>query len=100
MIHHIVLVKFRSDVTAEARQAIWDSLEALGEVIDGIESAQFGVNISPEGFSRGYDDGFVMVFRDAAARDIYLEHPAHKAAGADLIGALDGGFDGLLVVDI
>lgn len=100
MIHHIVLVKFRADVSTETRSKIWDSLDALSEVIDGIVSADFGVNISPEGFSRGYDDGFVMVFQDAAARDTYLEHPAHKAAGAGLIAALEGGFDGLLVVDI
>jgi hypothetical protein len=100
MIHHIVLVKFKGGVTREARQEIWDSLDALSDVIDGIESAAFGVNVSPEGFSRGYDDGFVMVFRDTAARDVYLEHPAHKAAGASLIAALEGGFDGLLVVDI
>lgn len=100
MIHHVVLVKFRADVTTAARQEIWDSLDALSEVIDGIVSAEFGVNVSPEGFSRGYDDGFVMVFRDVAARDVYLVHPAHKAAGAGLIDALEGGFDGLLVVDI
>lgn len=100
MIQHIVLVKFKSDVTVQARQEIWDSLDALSAVIDGIESAVFGVNVSPEGFSRGYDDGFVMVFKDVAARDTYLEHPAHKAAGAGLIAALEGGFDGLLVVDI
>lgn len=100
MIRHIVLVKFKQNVTAEDRQKIWDDLDALSDVIDGIESASFGSNVSPEGFSRGYDDGFVMVFKDVAARDTYLEHPAHKAAGASLIAALEGGFDGLLVVDI
>lgn len=100
MIHHIVLVKFKAEVTAIEKTVIWDRLAALSAVIDGIESMVFGVNVSPEGLARGYNDGFVMVFRDADARDIYLEHPAHKTAGAGLVAALDGGVDGLLVVDI
>ncbi|MGJ8583757.1 MAG: Dabb family protein [Marinosulfonomonas sp.] len=100
MIHHLVLVKFRADVTQADKQAIWDALEALGDIVDGLVSAAFGSNISPEGFSQGYNDGFVMVFRDAEARDTYLEHPAHKAAGGQLVAALEGGVDGLLVVDI
>lgn len=100
MIHHIVLVKFRADVTAPERQNIWDDLAALGDIVDGLESAVFGHNISAEALARGYSDGFVMAFRDANARDSYLEHPAHKAAGATLVAALDGGLDGLLVVDI
>lgn len=100
MIHHIVLVKFKAEITADEKTVIWDRLAALDAVIDGIESMVFGGNVSPEGVSRGYNDGFVMVFRDAAARDVYLEHPAHKAAGASLVAALAGGLDGLLVVDI
>ena len=100
MIHHIVLVKFRADVTRAEVQSIWDELAALVPLIDGLESASFGGNISPEGLSRGYTDGFVMVFTNVAARDAYLVHPAHKAAGGRLVAALDGGVDGVLVLDI
>ncbi len=100
MIHHIVLVKFRADVSALKKQSIWDDLAALGDIVEGLENAVFGQNISDEALARGYSDGFVMSFRDAASRDTYLEHPAHKKAGATLVAALEGGIDGLLVVDI
>jgi len=100
MIQHIVLVKFRAEITADQKQAIWDELAGLGDIVDGLVSATFGGNISPEGFSRGYTDGFVMGFTDAAARDAYLDHPAHKIAGGKMVAALAGGVDGLLVVDI
>lgn len=100
MIHHIVLVKFRANISAPDKQKIWDDLAALSDIVDGLENAVFGQNISDEALARGYSDGFVMAFRDTAARDTYLEHPAHKAAGAALVAALDGGLDGLLVVDI
>jgi len=39
----------------------------------------------------------VFTFVNAAARDAYLEHPAHKAFGA-LVGKL-GIWDGSFVVD-
>ena len=100
MIYHVVLVRFRPDVSVVERQAIWDELGALRSIVDGLEMAQFGQNVSPEGMSRGFDDGFVMAFQDVAARDAYLIHPAHQAAGARLVAALEGGLDGLLVVDI
>ena len=100
MIHHIVLVRFRDDVLASEREDIWAELDGLRNVISGLVSAAFGENVSPESFSRGFNGGFIMTFQDVTARDAYLEHPAHQAAGARLVAALEGGLDGLLVVDI
>ncbi len=100
LVYHVVLVKFRSDASPSERAAIYADLNALRDVVDGLETTKFGPNISPEGLNRGYNDGFVMGFRDEVARDAYLEHPAHKVAGARLVAALEGGVDGLLVVDI
>jgi len=98
---HIVLVKFRQDVPEKTRQAAFDELAALQGVLEGMVSATFGTNASPEGFSRGYNDGFVMVFTDRASADAYLAHPAHQVAGAHLVSLLEGGAEsGLLVVDL
>ena len=41
-----------------------------------------------------------MDLADAAARDRYLVDPAHKAAGARLVAALEGGATGLVVFDL
>ncbi|WP_417308099.1 Dabb family protein [Devosia sp.] len=101
MIRHIVLVKFRADVTADARAAIFGDLAALRDHLPGIVAMQFGANVSPEGKSLGFEHGFVIDFGDAAARDAYLVDPAHKAAGAQMVAALEGGRDsGLIVFDI
>jgi hypothetical protein len=59
----------------------------------------FGANVSPEPFARGFTHGFTIDFRDAAARDAYLAHPDHGRAGARLVAALEGGTDGLFVLD-
>lgn len=100
MIRHCVFVKFRTDVSAAERADIYAGLAALVGQVDGLLRADFGPNISPEGMAKGFNDGFIMDLADAAARDRYLVDPAHKAAGARLVAALEGGREGLLVFDL
>ena len=100
MIRHCVFVKFRDDVPRAERAAIYDDLRALRGRLDGMLEASFGPNVSPEGLGQGFGDGFTIDFRDAATRDAYLEHEAHQRAGARLVAALEGGTDGLMVMDL
>jgi hypothetical protein len=100
MIRHCVFVRFKPSVDAAERQAIFDQLAALQQVLDGFLGIAFGPNVSPEGLAQGFDHGFVIDFADAAARDAYLVHPDHKAAGSRLVAALQGGRDGLIVFDL
>ena len=100
MIRHIVLVNFRDDVSDEHKAGIYAELRALVGKIDGLESASFGPNVSPEGLSKGFRDGFTMDLRDAESRDRYLADPDHQAAGAKLVAAAAGGVDGLIVFDL
>lgn len=100
MIRHCVFFKFRADVPQVERDGIYTQLAALVDAIDGLIAVKFGPNVSPEGLGRGFDDGFIMDLRDVAARDAYLIDPAHKAAGARLVGALQDGLNGLIVFDL
>ena len=100
MIRHCVFFKFRSGVSADERAEIYAGLAALVGQVDGLLSADFGPNVSPEGLGQGFDNGFIMDFVDHAARDRYLPHPAHQAAGSKLVAALEGGTDGLIVFDM
>ncbi|KFL31609.1 stress responsive protein [Devosia riboflavina] len=100
MIRHCVLVRFRPEVTQQDRTAIYAELESLREVVPGFLAMSAGPNVSPEGVHQGFVDGFTMDFIDEAARDAYLIHPDHKAAGAKLVASLEGGRDGLIVFDM
>lgn len=100
MIRHCVFFKFRAGVSADERAEIYAGLNALVGQIEGLLSADFSANVSPEGLGQGFNDGFVMDFVDEAARDRYLPHPAHQAAGSKLVAALEGGRDGLIVFDM
>jgi hypothetical protein len=100
MIRHCVFLRFRSNVPDDEKLAIYGQLADLKAVIDGFLAISYGPNVSPEGLHQGFADGFVIDFVDAAARDAYLVHPAHKAAGSRLVAALEGGRDGLVVFDL
>ncbi len=100
MIRHIVLVRFASGTAEEEKAAIFADLRALGDVIAGLRGFAAGPNVSPEPLAKGHTHAFIVDFDDAAARDAYLVHPAHQAAGARLVRAADGGLDGLIVMDI
>jgi hypothetical protein len=100
MIRHCVFAKFRADVPVEERAAIHGDLEALRGHVDGMGPVHFSANASPEPFARGFTHGFTIDFDDAAARDAYLVHPEHGRTGARLVAALEGGTDGLLVIDL
>jgi hypothetical protein len=100
MIRHCVFVKFRAEVTAAQKQAVYDNLNGLRDTIPGMVDAVFGANVSPEGKSKGYDDGFTMDFENAVARDVYLEDPGHKAAAGEMVALLEGGGESVLVFDL
>ncbi|HEV7277331.1 MAG TPA: Dabb family protein [Devosiaceae bacterium] len=100
MIRHCVFVKFRPDVDEAERQGIFEQLAALQQVLDGFLGIAFGPNASPEGLAQGFEHGFIIDFADTAARDAYLVHPDHKAAGGRLVAALQGGREGLIVFDM
>ena len=98
MIQHIVLLKLKPGTTSAQKEALLEGLIALQREgrIPGIESVSGGDNCSPEGKAHGFDWGFVMTFADAAARDAYLPHPAHKAVGKELLRPIA---DDVLVLD-
>lgn len=101
MIRHIVLLRFKQSVTADAKAAHYRELEALKGHLKGILGSNFGPNVSPEEpVIHGFKDGFWFDFVDEAARDAYLDDPAHKAAGANLVANCEGGGEGLIVFDM
>jgi len=100
VIRHCVLCRFRDDVDAASREALYERLTRLCDELPNVLAAGFGSNASPEGLGQGFDDGFVIDFVDSLARDAYLDDATHRAIGADLLAALDGGRDGLVVFDL
>ena len=96
-VRHVVVFRYKPDASAEKIQQITDAFAALKDRIPGIVAFEHGVNNSPENLNQGFTHVYQLTFTNAAARDAYLVHPAHKAFGALLGGS--GVFDGAFVVD-
>ncbi len=101
MIRHLVHLRFRGDVDAATKQALYDRLDGLADRIDGIEDFQHRQNVSVETpLVRGFLDMFWFDFRDAEVRDAYLVDEVHQAIGADIVACVEDGAEGVFVCDI
>lgn len=90
MIRHIVLFKFRKDVSAAARQvaakAFKEGIEALPAVIPDICSVKVGVNVNP---AEEWDICLTSLFSCLGDVKAYGAHPAHKAVASELMRLVD-----------
>ena len=100
MIRHIVLIRFRTDVTEAQIAAMFAEIEEIRTKISGVLAITSGRSESPEKIERGYMHGFVVDFEGWDALAAYQTHPDHKALGAKLVAHAEGGLDGILVFDL
>ncbi|MFL6207924.1 MAG: Dabb family protein [Pyrinomonadaceae bacterium] len=75
MLTHIVIWKYRADVSQAVRAEHVARLRALSGVIPEIVSLSVGFDELH--LPRSYDTGLVAVFRDRAGLDVYTDHPQH-----------------------
>lgn len=101
VIRHCVFLRFRDDVPTTDRQSIYLALEALCAKLPGALTIRLGANVSPEtGMDKGFSEGFILDFADAAARDAYLVHPEHQTIANHIVVSTAGGTEGILVFDM
>jgi hypothetical protein len=97
IVRHILLGKFRPEMSAAQFDEIIRRFREMAEKIPGTLSFEHGANNSPEGMDLGLTEVIMVTFRDAAARDAYLVHPEHVRFGTWL-GGLNL-IENLVVVD-
>lgn len=101
MIRHCVFIRFRPEISADEKVAIFAEIAALKSRLPGLVATYEGGNVSPEvGMDKGYSEGFIVDFADAAGRDAYLADPEHQKTGAKIVAAAQGGIDGIFVYDL
>lgn len=100
MIRHIVLVKFRPEITQARIDELFAELHLIKNQLPGVLSITSGRSESPEKIERGYLHGFVVDFSDSDALAAYQAHPDHRRVGEALVACAIGGLDGILVFDL
>lgn len=76
MLTHIVIWKYRPEVTPDVRADHVGLLQSLASSIREIESLAAGADVLK--LPRSFDTGLVAVFKDRAALDVYTDHPEHQ----------------------
>lgn len=77
MVRHILLIKFRPEMTEAQLDEMIQRFREMTEKIPGALSFEHGANNSPEGLDLGFTQVIMVNFKDAAARDAYLVNPDH-----------------------
>ena len=113
-VEHIVLFKYKPDVSAETKQLIEKNFLALKNLAlrNGkpyIVSIVTGSQSSLEGLGHGFEQGFIVTFKSEGDRNYYVGKPAvndphyfdpaHDAFKTFVSPFLSEGNDGVLVFD-
>lgn len=77
-LRHMVLFKFKAEVSPAQVQEVVDAFAALPKKIDAITDFEYGTDVSVENKADGFTHGFLVTFKDEKGREIYLPHPAHQ----------------------
>jgi Stress responsive A/B Barrel Domain len=75
MLTHIVVWKYRTDISEATREEHRAQLRSLSRIVPGIES--FSVGSDTLHSPRSYDTGLLAIFRDRSVLDAYTVHPDH-----------------------
>jgi hypothetical protein len=74
-VNHMVWVRFRPGLDAEAIAAHATALRALQQRVPGVRSVSVGRNFTDR--ANGYDFGICVILDDKAALAAYAVHPYH-----------------------
>ncbi|KTD61089.1 Dabb family protein [Legionella spiritensis] len=100
MLRHIVLMRFKSDISEQELNTAFEKLGDLRVPIPQILSFSYGPCASPENLHQGFLHGFTMDFTNEADRDLYLAHPQHRhVAEQFVIPLLENGSQSIIVFD-
>ena len=75
MLTHVVMMKFKPEVTDMQIDTLEKHLNTLSNIIVEIQSNQFGRNAAPSVYA--YDFSLIMTFANIEALNHYRTHPEH-----------------------
>ena len=86
-VFHVFGFRWKPDTSEAQKDKAAKEIAAFQGQIPGLLQTHVGPNISPRG--KGYTFGGIMQFKDQAALDAYVQHPAHQALLVWLVPLID-----------
>ena len=94
-LQHVVCFKFKPTASPEEIKKVETVFAGLKDKIPQIVALESGANVSKEKRDKGFTHCFIITFKSEADRDIYIDHPAHKA----LVKLVGPAVDDVFVID-
>ncbi len=94
-LRHVVCFKFKSSASAADIKKVEDAFQALKKKIPQIAALEWGTNVSKEQRDKGFTHCFLVTFKNEKNRDIYIDHPEHKA----FVGIVGPVIEDVFVID-
>ncbi|OIB04975.1 stress protein [Paenibacillus sp. LC231] len=96
MFEHIVLLKFKPDVSIEAKESAIKRAHDFKRNIPGIVELSTGINVTEEiEHMQGFTLGIRVTFEDQQACRDYIQHPLHQR----LLQSIGPFVEGIVVMD-
>jgi hypothetical protein len=86
-VFHVFAFQWKPGTSDTQKDQAAKEIAAFQGQIPGLLQTHVGPNISPRG--KGYTFGGIMLFKDKAALDAYVQHPAHQALLKWLVPLID-----------
>jgi Stress responsive A/B Barrel Domain len=86
-VFHVFAFQWKPATTEAEKDRAAKEIAAFQGTIPGLLQTHVGPNISPRG--KGYTFGGIMLFKDQASLDAYVQHPAHQALLKWLVPLID-----------
>ncbi|CAO2165058.1 unnamed protein product [Urochloa humidicola] len=77
VVKHIVLARFKEEVTPERLDQLIRSYAALVDAVPSMKDFHWGTNLSVENMYQGFTHVFESTFESTEGLKQYVEHPAH-----------------------
>ncbi|XP_004968840.1 stress-response A/B barrel domain-containing protein HS1 [Setaria italica] len=77
VVKHIVLARFKEEVTPERLDQLIQGYAALVDAVPSMKSFHWGTNVSIENTHEGFTHVFESTFESTEGIKEYVKHPAH-----------------------
>ncbi|KAJ6816819.1 stress-response A/B barrel domain-containing protein HS1-like [Iris pallida] len=89
MVKHVLLAKFRDDVSPERVEELIKGYASLVPVIPTMKAFHWGKDVSIENLHQGFTHVFESTFESVEGIAEYISHPAHVEYANVFLAALD-----------
>ncbi|KAI0510826.1 hypothetical protein KFK09_011435 [Dendrobium nobile] len=94
-VKHVVLAKFKEDLTPEKVEEIINGYAGLVSLIEPMKDFHWGTDVSIENLHQGFTHVFVSTFESTEGIAEYVSHPVHVEFANKFLQHLDK----ILVID-